>query len=108
VAVSQRLSLTRSAASAAYWRLWHSGPIDDQKVNRIADSWPFWLLRRTVRAVFQGYASVFGSPMLREVIGPTYLEDFFESYVVEALRSGAHVDTLSRLIWGMPSPLAIF
>ena len=77
-----------------------SGPFDDTLVTTFTESWFFLMLRRFVRFVFQIYALFFGSPMLREVIGPTYLEDFFESYVVELFSSAAHLDTLFHLVWG--------
>jgi hypothetical protein len=76
------------------------GPIDDTRVAYFTESWVFLWFRRCVRLAFQGYAALFGSPLLRAVIGPSYLEDFFESYTIELFRSAAHLDTLFHLIWG--------
>ena len=69
-------------------------------MTTFTDSLFFRLFRRLVRVTFQGYASVFSSQLLRTIIGPTYLEDFFESYVTEVFRSAAHLETFVHLIWG--------
>ena len=69
-------------------------------MTNFTESWFFHMLRRLVRLVFQVYGAFFGSPLLWEVIGPTYLQDFFESYIVEFFSSAAHLDSLVHLIWG--------
>eukprot|EP00160_Parvularia_atlantis_P021704 Unigene9508_Nuclearia_a/m.29032 Unigene9508_Nuclearia_a/g.29032 ORF Unigene9508_Nuclearia_a/g.29032 Unigene9508_Nuclearia_a/m.29032 type:complete len:282 (-) Unigene9508_Nuclearia_a:51-896(-) len=53
--------------------------------------------RQVLRQLVQLYSLLFGSKMLRDVLGPTYLEDFYETYLMMGA-STRHAINYVRLI----------
>lgn len=69
----------------------------------VTDS-PVWkFARQTMRGIMHVYVNLFGSESLRRLLGPHYLNDFFELYVIDTMRSPQHFATFMRLFEEMDS-----